>query len=85
MHSQHPSRIPTRIWHCPPSVPPNPSQRYWSGIKIHDARMTRLVEVLLHGGTTLGGWTAKQVQQAIPSAFERYGLNQLCYDLLCAR
>ena len=27
------------------------------GIKIHDTRMIRLMEVLLHGGTTVGGWT----------------------------
>src|ERR671923_1708852 len=26
------------------------------GIKIHDTRMMRLMEVLLHGGTQLGGW-----------------------------
>jgi hypothetical protein len=55
------------------------------GIKIHDTRMIRLMEVLLHGGTTVGGWTAKQVHQAILTGFElsvaRYGLNQLRYDL----
>ncbi len=55
------------------------------GIKIHDTRMIRLMEVLLHGGTTVGGWTAKQIHVAILTAFEpsvaRYGLNQLRYDL----
>lgn len=55
------------------------------GIKIHDTRMIRLLEVLLHGGTTVGGWTSKQVHQAILTAFHlptaRYGLNQLRYDL----
>jgi hypothetical protein len=55
------------------------------GIKIHDTRMIRLMEVLLHGGTTVGGWTAKQIHQAILTAFQlpgtRYGLNQLRYDL----
>jgi hypothetical protein len=55
------------------------------GIKIHDTRMIRLMEVLLHGGTTVGGWTAKQIHDALLSAFqlsvERYGLNQLRYDL----
>lgn len=55
------------------------------GIKIHDTRMIRLMEVLLHGGTTVGGWTAKQLYEAILTAFElsvaRYGLNQLRYDL----
>jgi hypothetical protein len=55
------------------------------GIKIHDTRMIRLMEVLLHGGTTVGGWSAKQIHEAILTAFElpaaRYGLNQLRYDL----
>ena len=55
------------------------------GIKIHDTRMIRLMEILLHGGTTVGGSTAKQIHEAILTAFElsvaRYGLNQLRYDL----
>lgn len=55
------------------------------GIKIHDTRMVRLMEVLLHGGTTVGGWTARQIHAALLATFElspaRYGLNQLRYDL----
>ena len=55
------------------------------GIKIHDTRMIRLMEVLLHGGTTVGGWTAKQIHDAVLTAFQlsatRYELNQLRYDL----
>ena len=55
------------------------------GIKIHDTRMIRLMEVLMHGGMTAGGWTAKQIHSAILTAFalsaSRYGLNQLQYDL----
>jgi hypothetical protein len=55
------------------------------GIKIHDTRMIRLMEVLLHGSTTVGGWTAKQIHNAILTSFQlttaRYGLNQLRYDL----
>ena len=55
------------------------------GIKIHDTRMIRLMEVLLHGGTTVGGWTAKQIHDAVLTTFQlsatRYGLNQLRYDL----
>jgi hypothetical protein len=43
------------------------------------------MEVLLHGGTTVGGWTAKQIHDAILTSFTltaaRYGLNQLRYDL----
>jgi hypothetical protein len=60
------------------------SVRY-PGIKIHDARTIRLLEVLLHGGNTVGGWTAKQIHQAVLTTFElsakTYGLNQLRYDL----
>ncbi|MBA2535355.1 MAG: hypothetical protein H0V21_10115 [Rubrobacter sp.] len=55
------------------------------GIKIHDTRMIRLMEVLLHGGTTVGGWRAKDIHHAILTTFgiatDRYGLNQLRYDL----
>jgi hypothetical protein len=54
------------------------------GIKIHDTRMIRLMEILLHGGTTVGGWTARQIQDALLAAFQlsvaRYGLNQLRYE-----
>jgi len=60
------------------------SVRY-PGIKIHDTRIIRLLEVLLHGGNTVGGWTAKQIHQAVLTTFqlspETYGLNQLSYDL----
>jgi hypothetical protein len=57
----------------------------YPGIKIHDTRVIRLLEVLLHGGTHVGGWTAKQIHHAVLTTFhlsERdYGLNQLRYDL----
>jgi hypothetical protein len=60
------------------------SVRY-PGIKIHDTRIIRLMEVLLHGGTRVGGWTAKQTHEAVLTTFglsERgYRLNQLRYDL----
>ncbi len=60
------------------------SVRY-PGIKIHDVRVIRLFEVLLHGGTQVGGWTAKQIHQAVLTTFDlsdkAYGLNQLRYDL----
>jgi hypothetical protein len=55
------------------------------GIKIHDTRIIRLLEVLLHGGNTVGGWTAKQIHEAVLTTFglssKSYGLNQLRYDL----
>lgn len=55
------------------------------GIKIHDTRMIRLMEVLLHAGTRISGWTSKQIHEAVLSTFQltakQYGLNQLRYDL----
>ena len=57
----------------------------YPGIKIHETRIIRLMEVLLHGGTAVGGWTAKQIHQTVLTTFElsakTYGLNQLRYDL----
>jgi hypothetical protein len=56
-----------------------------AGIKIHDTRMMRLMEVLLHGGTQLNGWRSADIHQAILTSFglsaERYTLTQLRYDL----
>jgi len=60
------------------------SVRY-PGIRIHDTRIIRLLEVLLHGGNSVGGWTAKPIHQAVLTTFQlspnTYGLNQLRYDL----
>jgi hypothetical protein len=60
------------------------SVRY-PGIKIHDTRVIRLMEVLLHAGTHVGGWTAKEIHAAVLTTFglsaRRYRLNQLSYDL----
>jgi hypothetical protein len=57
----------------------------YPGIKIHEARVIRLMEVLLHGGSHVGGWTAKQIHEAVLTTFalpeRRYRLNQLLYDL----
>ena len=57
----------------------------YPGIRIQDPRVIRLLEVLLHGSTHVGGWTAKQIHQAVLTSFHlsdrRYGLNQLRYDL----
>ncbi len=56
-----------------------------AGIKIHDTRMMRLMEVLLHGGMQLHGWRSADIQQIILTTFGRqastYTLNQLRYDL----
>ena len=60
------------------------SVRY-PGIKIDDARVIRLLEVLLHGSTHLGGWTAREIDQAVLTTFDlsdtACGLNQLRYHL----
>lgn len=55
------------------------------GIKIHDTRMLRLMEVLLHGGSQLAGWRTAQIHAAVLKAFaiapDAYSLTQLRYDL----
>ena len=59
--------------------------RKMPGIKIHDTRMLRLMEVLLHTGTKVLGWRAAEIHQAILSSFRlapaTYTLTQLRYDL----
>jgi hypothetical protein len=56
-----------------------------AGIKIHDTRMMRLMEVLLHGGTQLNGWRSADIHQAVLATFgldaSTYTLTQLRYDL----
>lgn len=56
-----------------------------AGIKIHDTRMIRLMEVLLHGGTQLNGWRSADIHHAILTTFGlsagAYSLTQLRYDL----
>src|SRR5206468_10114380 len=55
------------------------------GIKIHDTRMIRLMEVLLHSGTKITGWRTAEVHQAILEAFhlqtDHYTPTQLRYDI----
>jgi len=55
------------------------------GLKIHDLRVVRLLEVLLHGSTTVGGWTTATIHQVVLTTYalssERYRLTQLRYDL----
>ena len=67
------------------ALPINIGSVRYPGIKIHDARIIRLLEVLLHAGNTVGGWNARQIHQAILTTFQlpakTYGLNQLRYDL----
>jgi hypothetical protein len=53
--------------------------------KIHDTRMMRLMEVLLHGGAQLNGWRSADIHQAVLTTFglspTAYTLTQLRYDL----
>lgn len=55
------------------------------GIRIQDVRMIRLLELLLHAGTMVGGWSTKQIHEAILDRFElttrAYNINSLRYDL----
>ena len=55
------------------------------GLKIHEPRIIRLFEVLMHGGPQLGGWTARQIHHAVITTFDlsekSYAINQLRYDL----
>ena len=57
----------------------------YPGIKIHDTRILRMMEVLLHSSTVVSGWRAKQIHQAVLTSFalstQTYALNQLRYDL----
>ena len=70
---------------CSASRPYHHRSVRYPGIKIHDVRVIRLCEVLLHSGTHVDGWTAKQIHQAVLTTFRlsdrNYGLNQLRYDL----
>jgi hypothetical protein len=56
-----------------------------AGIKIHDTRMIRLMEVPLRGATQLNGWRSADIHQAILITFglppAAYTLTQLRYDL----
>ncbi|MEP7304820.1 MAG: hypothetical protein ABJA98_04810 [Acidobacteriota bacterium] len=55
------------------------------GIKIHDTRILRLMEILLHGGSQLAGWRTAQMHRAVLEAFAlapaAYSLTQLRYDV----
>jgi hypothetical protein len=56
-----------------------------AGIRVQDARLLRLLEVLLHAGVGVGGWTTRQLLAEIHQRFgltpESYGLHSLRYDL----
>ena len=56
-----------------------------AGIKIHETRIIRLMEVLLDAGTKINGWSARNIHQTLIARFRisdaAYGFNQLRYDL----
>ena len=56
-----------------------------AGIKIHETRIIRLMEVLLDAGTKINGWSARNIHQTLITRFRitdaAYGFNQLRYDL----
>jgi hypothetical protein len=52
------------------ALPINIGSARYPGIKIHDARIIRLLEVLLHNASTVGGWTARQIHEAVLTAFQ---------------
>jgi hypothetical protein len=55
------------------------------GIRIEDARMRRLLEVLLHAGTEIGGWSSREIHRKLLDRFSlspaNYDLSSLRYDL----
>jgi hypothetical protein len=67
------------------ALPVETSGRKTAGIRLEDARMIRLMEVLLHAGSSVGGWTARQIHRAVLDRFELpaagYHFNSLRYDL----
>jgi hypothetical protein len=55
------------------------------GIKIHDTRMIRLMEVLIHSGASISSWRTHPLHQTLLKTFRlpshTYTLTQLRYDL----
>jgi hypothetical protein len=56
-----------------------------AGIKIHDTRMIRLMEVLIDAGSTINASSARRIHQILLERFriseQAYSFNQLRYDL----
>lgn len=67
------------------ALPVETGGRKTPGIRVQDGRMIRLLEVLLHAGSSLGGWTAREIHAAVLDRFEvatpQYPLTSLRYDL----
>lgn len=54
-----------------------------AGIKIDNTRMIRLMEVLMHAGMSLNGWSSRTIRDLVVQAYQlpHYTLTQLRYDL----
>ena len=56
-----------------------------AGIKLENKRIIRLMETLLHSGSSISNWRSKELHQYLLQKFclnpENYTLNQLRYDL----
>ena len=67
------------------ALPVTVSKTRIAGIKLHDTRMMRLMEVLLHGAPQLNGWRSADIHEAVLTTFRlsanAYTLTQLRYDL----
>src|ERR1700730_5507861 len=81
------AQCPCRLSAAAPPRPANHHRRgpLSPGIKIHDPRVIRLLEVLLNSASHIGGWTAKQIHHSVITTFDlsdsTYRLDQLRYDL----
>ena len=60
-------------------------QRRIPGLKLHDDRVIRLLETLLHPGGFVGNWTSRELHTRVVArhhlAADEYRLSQLRYDL----
>ena len=55
------------------------------GIKIHDTRMVRLMEVLIHSGRQMSGWRTAQIHQLIMTYSQSQALTpSLSYAMIYA-
>lgn len=67
------------------ALPVQVGGRTTPGIRVQDVRMIRLLEVLLHAGTAVGGWSARKIHETVLDRFalsaNRYNLSSLRYDL----
>src|SRR5690242_19038412 len=75
------TRVISQPWPSPTLI----GHRRIPGIKLHDDRVIRLLEVLLHAGNFVADWTSRDVHVRLLArrrlADLEYRLGQLRYDL----